>query len=119
MQRGTSLVVGVRFTLRILRESEPPALSRPSTSFPALGGEGGATEFVYPHAHPSVFALPVLRQETSRSGFTLVLLSPLPGTKRGFSEFFRFCFISLNFFHSLFVSLSLTSSDLRRRKCFF
>lgn len=116
MQRGTS--VGVRFTLRILQESEPPALSRPSTSFPALGGEGGATEFVYPRAHPSVFALPVLRQETSRSGFTLVLLSPLPGTKKGFSEFFRFCFISE--FFSFFVRISQSYQFLsKKEKVFF
>lgn len=88
MQRGTS--VGVRFTLRILQESEPPALSRPSTSFPALGGEGGATEFVYPRAHPSVFALPVLRQETSGLVSLWFFCLPSQERRRAFQSSFGF-----------------------------
>lgn len=58
------------------RRNASPARSRPSTPFRAPGGEGGATEFVYLRAHPPVFALPVLRQETSRSGFTPVSSPP-------------------------------------------
>lgn len=78
MQRGTVQIVGAP----VLYAAHPAGMrARPGVA-PAppselRGGEGGATEFVYLRAHPPVFALPVLRQETSRSGFTPVpSLSP-------------------------------------------
>lgn len=78
-------------------------------------------------APPSLFT-PVLTRQCllfqscgrKRVGLVSLWFFCLPSQerRRAFQSSFGFV-LSLNFFHSLFVSLNLTSSYLRRRKCFF
>ncbi|XP_032707880.1 methionine adenosyltransferase 2 subunit beta [Lontra canadensis] len=61
---GSCRLVEVRESARGSRRNRECRGGRArSRGLESLVGEGGATEFVYLRAHPSVFALPVLRQE--------------------------------------------------------